>query len=99
MQETNGTGGLCMTCNNQPTCFHHSRRGSAIYCEMFDDYVSQRPRAVEEIGYSPQIPSMAPAVEDIGHRSYKGLCINCEHRATCDERMTSSGVWHCENYE
>jgi hypothetical protein len=99
MQKMNGTGGLCMTCNNQPTCYHHARRGPAIYCEMFDNYVPPRPRVVEEQSPSPQVPSMAPPVEDSEHNSYKGLCTNCEHRTTCGYRRTSIGVWHCEDYE
>ena len=38
MRAINGTGGLCMTCNNVPACYYHARRGPALFCELFDDY-------------------------------------------------------------
>jgi len=98
MLQMNGTGGLCMTCNNQPVCYYHARRGPAIYCETFDNYVPSRTSAIGERSPGAPAASMAPRTEDIDDHAYKGLCLNCEHRTTCGDRRTSAGVWHCESY-
>ena len=99
MQEHNGAGGLCMTCNNVPTCFHHARRGPALFCELFDDYVAPAERYS-----SPPPPPLEDAsvalgtAEDAPDR-YTGLCVNCLHRATCTHPRPTGGVWHCEDYD
>ena len=98
MQELNGSGGLCMTCNNVSTCFHHARRGPALFCELFDDYV---PPAKELGGADTTSPTRssvalhAPSQED---PKYTGLCVNCEHRMACAHPRPTGGVWHCEDY-
>ena len=98
MLELNGSGGLCMTCNNAPTCFYRATRGPALFCELFDDYV---PQARELGGADPTSPArsavalQAPAQEDA---KYTGLCVNCEHRTTCAHPRPTGGVWHCEDY-
>jgi len=32
-------------------------------------------------------------------QTFKGLCINCDHRFTCTLPRPESGVWYCEEYE
>ena len=99
MQAINGSGGLCMTCNNSPTCFHRARRGPALYCEMFDDCVAPLPGTDVSTVSRPTNPSIATltAGEDVS--KYAGLCMNCEHRRTCAHPKPAGGVWHCEDYE
>lgn len=99
MTENTQTGGLCITCNNSPSCFHLARRGPALFCEMFDDYVAptsdtgarwpSRAQSSSTIGQT--------ATEDTSHRA--GLCMNCEHRRACTHQERAGGVWHCEDYE
>lgn len=31
-------------------------------------------------------------------RTFKGLCVNCDHRFTCAFQRPESGVWYCEEY-
>ena len=98
MQQMNGTGGLCMTCNNQPTCYHHARRGPAIYCEMFDNYVPPGTRVIAERSPAVPVAAMAPRVEEIDEHAYKGLCMNCDNREICLRPRPEGGIWHCEEY-
>ena len=108
MTEINGTGGLCMTCNNAPTCYYHATRGPALFCEMFDNYVPSAVRMFHEkpspadISYTPS----RPVVEEVSYtpsrpveEEYVGLCMNCDHRTTCMHPRPVGGVWHCEDYE
>jgi hypothetical protein len=98
LPESTLTAGLCSTCNNSPTCFHRARRGPALFCELFDDYVAV-PAGRNGGGMSRAAPASATrmAAEEAGR--YAGLCINCEHRRTCSHPRPAEGVWHCEDYE
>ncbi len=99
MREINGTGGLCMTCNNSPTCYHHATRGPAIYCEMFDNYVPPRPRTLERETAPAVRRSTAATAAGTAPATFRGLCMNCEHRTVCTHSRSEVGVWHCENYQ
>jgi hypothetical protein len=96
----NGTGGLCSTCNNAPHCYYRARRGPALFCELFDNYVPPVARTSRV-----QVPSSADsstalrAAEEEEAPKYTGLCMNCRHRATCGHPRLTGGVWHCEDYE
>lgn len=98
MQAINGTGGLCMTCNNAPTCFHHARRGPALFCELFDNYAP--PVVQARVAMAP--PSTAPSIRDRTAEEeaaeYTGLCMNCENRRICGHSKPEGGIWHCEDY-
>jgi hypothetical protein len=87
--------GLCSTCNNNPDCFHRARRGPALFCEMYDDYmglpVVGNPERATRLGRG------AAGAEDAA--SGAGLCVNCENRNICNLPKPAGGVWHCENYE
>lgn len=86
--------GLCSTCNNNPGCFHRARRGPALFCEMFDDYVAlpAASNCLRGVSAGPDI-----RVEDSA--AHAGLCVNCENRRICNLPKLAGGVWHCENYE
>ncbi len=85
--------GLCLTCNNAPGCYYHARRGPALFCELFDDFVDLTARVVG-LPASPTTPPAASASPAVA-----GLCSNCEHRQTCTHLHPEGGVWHCEDYE
>jgi hypothetical protein len=83
--------GLCSTCNHLPVCYYRLERGPVIwYCEQFDDFVPQNPRAA----------TVSPA-DNVAPKSgerFQGLCVNCERRETCIHAKRLGGVWHCEEY-
>jgi len=94
--EINGTVGLCSTCNNAPSCFHRARRGPALYCELFDDYVEPEWRTVRVSLRADTSASVATVEDDTS--KCEGLCVNCENRQTCAHPKPTGGVWHCEDY-
>lgn len=85
--------GLCLTCNNAPTCIFYQRNGSRIvwYCELFDDYVP-----VQEL-QKPE-KKVESKTEEKSKGKFKGLCVNCEDRDTCTFTKPEGGIWHCEEY-
>ena len=89
--------GLCMTCNNAPSCFHRARRGPALFCELFDDYVPPDRRTVKSRVSPVPERSVMPAA-DTAEARHEGLCVNCENRQTCAHPKPAGGVWHCEDY-
>ena len=86
--------GLCMTCNNAPTCFYQVSRGPCLVCELFDGYAAPPVRAADA---RPFLSAAVFAADDDAS-AYTGLCVNCDHRANCRNAKTGSGVWHCEDY-
>ncbi len=88
--------GLCLTCNNSGTCVYRNRRGTdAIYCELYDGY------AIPQNGHGSKMTGAAVVGGslDAGATQTRGLCVNCEHRDSCQLAKPESGVWHCEEYE
>ena len=98
MQETNGSGGLCLTCNNVPGCYYRATRGPALFCELFDDYVPPVERTTSERRSPPARAPMARRTVEEEIAKHTGLCMNCEHRRVCTHPKPEGGVWHCENY-
>jgi hypothetical protein len=99
MQTINGPGGLCMTCNNAPSCYYRARRGPALFCELFDGYAPPAERITSERAAPPVASSPALRAAEQEASKYTGLCVNCRHRATCLHPRPTGGVWHCEDYE
>jgi hypothetical protein len=99
MSAIDASGGLCMTCNNAPTCYYRARRGPALFCELFDDYAPPVERARSEPALPSADSSPAPRAAEQEASKYTGLCVNCRHRATCAHPRPTGGVWHCEDYE
>jgi len=90
--------GLCSTCNNAPSCFYHHSRGPALFCELFDNYVSPGVQTFAAGAPQATVPLFTsnPALEEAAE--YTGLCMNCENRQTCGHAKSEGGVWHCEDY-
>ena len=84
--------GLCVTCNNEPVCTHDKSGGPVMQCEEFDGYETPAPRI-------EHIPTPKKGNGNGHEGRYKGLCTNCDHRATCANAGLEGGVWHCEEYE
>ena len=98
MIEIRNGDGLCMTCNNAPSCFHRARRGPALFCETFDDYVHPDMRISGRMDFAPADRSAGLVVAEEDAAAYSGLCMNCDHRRTCKHPKPARGVWHCEDY-
>lgn len=98
MVEIKNGRGLCMSCNNAPSCFHRARRGPALFCEMFDDYVPGTLRIGDRVTSPSADASMAVRAADEDATKYAGLCMNCDQRRTCGYPRPAGGVWHCEDY-
>jgi hypothetical protein len=98
MADSQESCGLCITCNNAPSCFYFASRGPALVCELFDSYAPIEThlaqKSVEELPGAPFARSIA---DDEAGRSL-GLCVNCENAPTCEHHKLTGGVWHCEEY-
>ena len=99
MAETNGNSGLCMTCNNAPSCFHRNRRGPVQFCETFDDYVPPVVRSGDLVTTATAEPATVVGAPKEDVPGDTGLCMNCRHRRTCKHPRRDVSVWHCEDYE
>ena len=99
MREVNGNTGLCMTCNNAPSCFHRVRRGPAQFCETFEDYVPSVVRRGVRVATSTVEAPSATGVTDDDASCYAGLCMNCRHQRSCKHPRREEGIWYCEDYE
>ena len=99
MPESTQTVGLCSTCNNSPSCFHRARRGPALLCELFDDYVAPSLGGGGRKTSTAAFSTTAFAGSGESASNYGGLCVNCEHRQSCWHVKPEGGVWHCEGYE
>lgn len=94
------TTGLCATCVNAANCiFSHEGYGPILQCEEFEGFA---PMDIEEVRHRQQIfdePQEQSVAEVPAEPQYKGLCVNCEKRATCSLKAVEGGVWQCEEYE
>ena len=93
------SSGLCVTCNNAPTCFYRASRGPGLFCEMFDDYVAPSLRIVERAVPHSTMSSMALHTTEVDAGAYSGLCMNCDLRRTCRHPRSAAGIWHCGDYQ
>ena len=98
MVEIKNGRGLCTTCNNAPTCFHRARRGPALFCELFDNYMPPDMQISDRMTAPVAEPSIAVRAVEEEVTRYAGLCMNCDHRKTCRHPKPAGGVWHCEDY-
>ena len=93
---------ICPTCIYVSDCVHYQNSQSASkpiwFCENFDNTTALQVAENEEI-YSEERSSQStkPGIEVISGRM-KGLCINCDNRASCLFPIVEGGVWHCEEY-
>ncbi len=70
----------------------------AFWDENFDNTTALQVAENEEIYLEERSSqSSKPGIEAISGRM-KGLCINCDNRASCLLPIVEGGVWHCEEY-
>ncbi len=88
--------GLCSTCNYAGECKNATNSTTpVIYCEEFDDFVEQKTDIAPEVTKPDDQTTKAM---DLAANAVKGLCVNCEHRDTCQFPVPESGIWFCEEY-
>jgi hypothetical protein len=91
--------GLCSTCEGAANCtFPRDPARPILHCDELDSY---KPEIVTVKEAAEAEPSTTKAVsrakkKEVGE--YKGLCVNCENRATCTFPKPEGGVWHCDEY-
>jgi hypothetical protein len=87
--------GLCSYCKSELNCmFIRDPKRPIFECEEFEEITYVSIRVPDQKNISSKNPSTR---EDSPH-SYKGLCINCEERATCLYPKPEGGVWRCDEY-
>ncbi len=86
--------GLCVTCAHVVRCgFRVRHTQPVIWCEEFEAVnVPLVPEETPEVNDAPSVKQMEE------WDKYKGLCVNCENRETCQIRNSEIGIWHCEEY-
>ena len=93
---------ICQTCIYESECVHYQHcqamNDLVLFCENFDNGNSLQVVENEKI-YSEERSSQSsnPGIEAIPGRM-KGLCSNCDNRASCLFPIVAGGVWHCEEY-
>ncbi len=66
--------------------------------ENFDNVTSLQETDTEEIGAKERSPQSSNSdIKAIPGRM-KGLCLNCDNRASCRFPIVDGGVWYCEEY-
>jgi len=93
---------ICQTCIHASECVHYQNSQIACkpiwFCENFDVKTALKVAENEEIYLEEgSSQSSKPGTKAIPGRM-KGLCINCDNRASCLFPIVEGGVWHCEEY-
>ena len=93
---------ICQTCVYASECVHYQNSQIECkpiwFCENFENRTSLQVAETKKI-YSEERSSQSskPSIEVIPGRM-KGLCLNCENRASCLFSTPEGGVWYCEAY-
>jgi hypothetical protein len=91
--------GLCSYCKSAPNCTFVRDPNRPVYeCEEFEGITYVSIRVPNQKNISPANSSKNPLTREDSLHSYKGLCSNCEERATCVYPKPEGGVWHCDEY-
>ncbi len=91
--------GLCSYCKSEPNCTFSRDPNRPVYqCEEFDEFTSASVRIPNQKNLSLRDLSKNPLTSKGPFHPYKGLCSDCEERATCIYPKPEGGVWHCEEF-
>lgn len=89
---------LCSTCNHAETCLSKKTRQRPVwFCEEFDDYVVVKE--LYDIAVQPTDSQDRFSAGEDEAGQFKGICMNCENRRTCNYLKPNGGIWHCEEYK
>lgn len=91
--------GLCSYCKSAPNCtFVRDPNRPVCQCEEFDEMTYAYVGIPKQKDISLKYLSKNPLTSEDPFHHYKGLCINCEERATCIYPKPEGGVWHCDEF-
>jgi hypothetical protein len=86
--------GLCSTCTHARHCtYPRDPQRTVIHCDEFE--------GVQAVSAKLTLCKMQPARGGAVPEAveYRGLCRNCDNRATCTYPRPEWGVWQCEEYQ
>ncbi len=87
---------LCAACVHGETCNLREMPTTPIHeCNEYDDgalVVAHDTAALLSVTVAVTSEAAAP-------KGHLGLCMNCDHEATCKLPRSAGGVWHCEEYQ
>ncbi len=92
--------GICITCNDGPTCVRRKAHGKAVwYCEEFDDYLPPPVKTIAgDSALMPDSNFVRSPKEEIESAKNTGLCVNCDARKECSFSKPGSEIWQCNEY-
>ena len=91
--------GLCSYCKSELNCmFIRDPKRPIFECEEFEEITYVSIQVPKQTHISLANASKNPPAREDPLSSYKGLCSNCEERATCVYPKPEGGVWRCDEY-
>ena len=91
--------GLCSYCKLELNCiFIRDPNRPVCECEEFEEITYVSIQVPNQKNISSINSSKNPSAREDSLPSYKGLCSNCEERATCVYPKPEGGVWRCDEY-
>ncbi len=96
MSASRKTQGICLSCIFHPECSLRRDKAAPVwFCESFE-CTEREPCKDEQVDLNHCRKDVNPEICDT---SLKGLCMNCENRASCSYPRPEGGVWHCSEYK
>jgi hypothetical protein len=87
---------LCAACVQGETCNLRQMPTTPVHeCNEYDDGAPVMAQATAGL----LSVTVASANDDVAPTALNGLCMNCDHEATCKLPRSDGGVWHCEEYQ
>ncbi len=91
--------GLCSYCQSEPNCtFTRDPRRPVCECDEFSPFTYAPIRVPIQKKISLKSPAQHSPTREDPFRHDRGLCGDCEGRATCLYPKPEGGVWHCEEF-
>jgi len=94
--------GICQTCIYESECVHYQNCKIMCkpiwFCENFDNGTSLKMVDNEKFYSGERSSQSSNSGTEVIPGRMKGLCINCDNRASCMFPTRDGGVWHCEEY-
>ena len=86
---------LCSTCMHASECTYKGKSDRYIYyCEEFEI----APTEAKDSQKVVREQHVEKKEDNDRSFKFKGLCVNCENRKTCNFARVNGGIWHCEEY-
>lgn len=91
--------GLCSYCNSAPRCtFTRDPNRPVCECDEFGGFTYASVGIPNQKNVSLKHLARNPLTSEDPSQHYRGLCSDCEERATCVYPKPEGGVWRCEEF-